>query len=216
MLHHKDSQSLEEYMLLTMTAYVIIPIYTLLVVSYADWFLLNLPAVGNWSVRQLAFPGLGLVIGLYYYIVLKRLLSYLPRHKKETQLFRCALLFLFLTVTTPFLPEMIPFQAFLPIIFAVIASALLVICLFLIIWRLSALSGDTRWMLRPYRQLLPLIVCVSVLLFLLSSIVSHIAEAFFVIAVTILVQRLYRQFTSSFSHSRYYRSLSQQVHEQFY
>ena len=50
-------------MVLKITAYVIIPVYTLLFVSGTNWMTLNLSVIGNRPERQAAFLGLGLILG---------------------------------------------------------------------------------------------------------------------------------------------------------
>lgn len=65
-------------MVLKITAYVIIPVYTLLFVSGTNWMTLNLSVIGNRPERQAAFLGLGLILGFYYHWVLERLLTLLP------------------------------------------------------------------------------------------------------------------------------------------
>ncbi len=190
-------------MLLTFSAYFIIPIYTLLFVSDTDWFAANLSVIGNWPDRRFAFMGLGLIIGLYFHTVLRRLTAYLPRHEQEDRLAHGALLLLLLAVATPYLPERMPFKSFLHIVFAFLASMFLLFCLYRLIWRLASLSGEMRLALRPYKALLLAITAMSALLLSLAGIISSLLEVFFIISATILTQRLYRQFTYSFRHSRY-------------
>ncbi len=194
-------------MLLAITAYILIPIYTLLFVGGSDWISSNISVIGNIPGRQIAFLGLGILIGLYYRIVLGRLLGHLPRHKKESRILRLSLLFLLLSIITPYLPAQVPLPSLLHVLFASVSSALLIACLFCLIWRLSALSGDARWLLRPYRFLFPAVLCICALLLFLAGIVSSAMEVFFIIATTVMVQRLYRRFTEAFSCSRYNRSI---------
>lgn len=178
-------------MLLSVVAYAVIPIYTLMFVSGTNWFTSNLSVIGSWPGRRMSFFVLGIIIGVYYLVVLKRLLSCLPRHPLESLLLYTAFSLLVLAVTTPYLPESVPFQAFLHVVFAFGSSVLLALCLCLILWRLSGLSLAARRTLRPYRQGLTAILAVSALLLMIAGIVSSALEIFFVIATTVLVQRLY-------------------------
>ena len=92
-------------MVLKITAYVIIPVYTLLFVSGTNWMTLNLSVIGNRPERQAAFLGLGLILGFYYHWVLERLLTLLPGKRWEHRILHAALFLLILAVATPYLPE---------------------------------------------------------------------------------------------------------------
>lgn len=186
-------------MLLSCLAYAVIPVYTLLFVKGTNWLTSNLSVIGSWPTRRTAFFFLGLLIGLYYYMVLKRLLRYLPRRGLETCILRLGLVLLLLAVVTPYLPDSVPFQAFLHVIFAFSASILLVLCLYLILWRLSALSSGAGRLLRPYRVSMVIITIVSACLLVMAGIISSALEIFFIIATTILVQRLYVRSSCIFS-----------------
>ena len=180
--------------MLSFIAYAVIPVYTLMFVSGTNWFTSNLSVIGSWPGRRTAFFFLGILIGLYYLVVLKRLLSRIPRHSLETGILNTAFLLLLLAVLTPYLPDSVPLQAFLHVAFAFTASVLLAVCLCLILWRLSALSFSLRRALRPYRQAMAVILGVSMVLLFMVGIVSSSLEIFFIIATTILVQRLYSQY----------------------
>lgn len=179
-------------MLLSCIAYVVIPVYTLLFVNGTNWFTSNLSVIGSWPSRRTAFFFLGAIIGFYYYIVLKKLLIYLPRHAWESGILHTALFLLFLAVTIPYLPDSVPLQAFFHVIFAFAASLLLGFCLYLILWRLSALSETAHRFLRPYRASMVMITFISALLLVMAGIISSALEIFFIIATTILIQKLYK------------------------
>lgn len=181
-------------MLLSLTAYAIIPLYTLMFVSGTNWFTSNLSVIGNWPDRRSAFFFLGIIIGLYYLIVLKRLLSCLPHRNLETGILYTAFSLLILAILTPYLPEAVPFQSFLHVAFAFTASLLLALSLYLILRNLSALSQASRRFLRPYRIFLAGIIAVSGVLLVIAGIISSALEIFFIIATTILVQRLYNHY----------------------
>lgn len=187
-------------MFLSCIAYGVIPIYTLLFVKGTNWFTSNLSVIGSRPARRAAFFLLGVIIGLYYYEVLRKLLIYLPRHIWEHRLLLTALFLLLLAVATPYLPESVPLQAFLHVVFAFVSSILLALCLYLILWRLSALSPAARQFLRPYRIFMVAITIVSGILLMISGIISSALEVFFIIATTILVQRLYMLSSCIFPH----------------
>ena len=64
---------------------------------------------------------------------------------------------------------------------------------------LSALSPAARRFLRPYRVSMVAITVVSGLLLLMAGIISSALEVFFIIATTVLVQRLYALSSCIFS-----------------
>lgn len=178
-------------MLLSCIAYIVIPIYTLLFVKGTNWFTSNLSVIGSWPTRRAAFFMLGILIGLYHYQVVKKLLVYLPRHIWESRLLSAAFLLLLLAVTIPYLPDAFPFQAFLHVAFAFISSIFLALCLYMVLWRLSALSHRAGRLLRPYRISMVCITIISFGLLIAAGIISTALELFFIIATTILVQKLY-------------------------
>ena len=192
-------------MILSLTAYIVIPIYTILFVSGTNWLTSNLSVIGNWPNRQMAFFFLGLIIGLYYHCILGRLLSNLARHKTESLLLHTALALLVAAVSTPYLPSQVPFQSFLQVAFAFVSSILVLICLYLTFWKLSSLSQRVRNRMRRYRLWLIFITILSGILLFIAGIVSSALEIFFIISTTILLQRLYEQFPCFFHNSVYNR-----------
>ena len=84
-------------------------------------------------------------------------------------------------------------------VFAFVSSVLLALCLYLILWRLSALTPAARQILRPFRVSMVAITLVSGLLLIMAGIISSALEVFFIIATTILVQRLYTLSSCIFS-----------------
>ena len=190
-------------MLLSLTAYVVIPIYTILFVSGTNWLTSNLSVIGNWPGRQIAFFCLGLIIGLYYHCILVRLLSNLAHHRAESILLHTALILLIAAVSTPYLPSQVPLQSFLHVAFAFVSSILVLICLYLTLWKLSALSQRARVRMRRYRLGLIVITAISGVLLFIAGIVSSALEIFFIISTTILLQRLYEQFPCFFLNSVY-------------
>lgn len=178
-------------MLLSCIAYAVIPIYTLLFVKGTNWFTSDLSVIGSWPNRRTSFFFLGTIIGLYYYTILKKLLANLPHRIWESCILHTALFLLLLAVTIPYLPDSVPLQAFLHVVFAFTASLLLGLCLYLVLWRLSSISEAAHKILRPYRISMVAITFISAMLLLIAGIISSALEIFFIITTTILVQRLY-------------------------
>lgn len=180
-------------LLISITAYFIIPIYTLLFAWKTDWFTMNFSVLGNLSSRKNMFLLWGIIVGFYFYYVLKNIIKGLPRNKKEKAVSKTALFFLCLAVLTPYLPDAHPFPAVLHVIFSFLASIFLIICLYMIIWKLYCMNQEVY---RNFLVCLNVITSMSFLLFTLAGIVSTALEVFFVLSSTILLQRLYLKVTA--------------------
>ncbi|WP_313581337.1 hypothetical protein [Lacrimispora sp.] len=188
--------------LLTMTAYFIIPIYTILFAWGTDWFTLNFSVLGNISSRKNLFLLWGIIIGTYFYYILKRIISGLPRNRKETVMSITALLLLVLAVITPYLPDSQPLHAVFHVILSFLASISLLICLYMIVWKLYCMNQEVY---RPYLHCLLVITVLSAFLFFLTGIVSTVLEIFFILSCTFLLQRLYRRVLAPKNRWRYDR-----------
>lgn len=176
--------------LLTITAYFIIPIYTILFAWGTDWFTLNFSVLGNLSSRKNLFLLWGIIIGTYFYYILKRIINGLPRNRKETVMSITSLLLLALAVITPYLPDSQPLHAVFHVILSFLASISLLICLYMIVWKLYCMNQEVY---RPYLHCLMVITVLSAFLFFLTGIVSTVLEIFFILSCTFLLQRLYRR-----------------------
>ncbi len=188
--------------LLTITAYFIIPIYTILFAWGTDWFTLNFSVLGNLSSRKNLFLLWGIIIGTYFYYILKRIISGLPRNRKETVMSITALLLLVLAVITPYLPDSQPLHAVFHVILSFLASISLLICLYMIVWKLYCMNQEVY---KPYLHCLMVITVLSAFLFFLTGIVSTVLEIFFILSCTFLLQRLYRRVQAPKNRWRYDR-----------
>lgn len=173
---------------LTITAYFIIPVYTILFAWGTNWFTLNFSILGSLADRKNLFLLWGIIVGTYFYYVLKRIIRTLPRNKKEKAFTTLALMLLALAVTTPYLPDTRPFHAVLHVVLSFAASISLLLSLFLVIWKLYCMN---RTAYRLYFVSLLLITAVCAVLFFLTGIVSTALEIFFVLSSTFLLRRLY-------------------------
>lgn len=180
-------------MILNITAYFIIPVYTFLFAWGTDLFTLNFSVLGSLANRKNAFLLWGIIVGIYFYYVLKKIIARLPRNRKETIISTVSLILLTFAVTTPYLPENRPFRAFLHVIFAFGASVLLLGCLYLVIWKLYCMN-QTRY--RTFLTCLNVITTLSAMLLVLAGIVSSALEIFFTVSCTVLLIRLYRNVTA--------------------
>ncbi len=186
-------------MFTAVTAYFLIPMYTLFFVRNAPWLSGNLSVIGSTAERQNAFVLLGLLLGFYFHTALGRILRLLRSHRPRWYLIdslflHLALICLFLTVLTPYLPEHIPAMADLHVFFAMAASVLLLFSLGQTIWELSNLSPEWFRRMKPYRAGLLIIFFGCNFLFLISRLViSTVLEVFFILTATVFVQRLYEK-----------------------
>jgi hypothetical protein len=176
--------------LITITAYFIIPIYTILFTRKIHWFPLNFSILGDLSSRKNLFLLWGVIVGTYFYCVLKRIIDGLPRNRKETVTSAAALLLLALAAVMPYLPGSPPVYEALHIMLSFLASLSLLACLYMIFWKLYCMN---RAVYRPYLHGLLAVTGLSALLFFLAGIVSTVLEIFFTISCTILIERLYRR-----------------------
>ncbi len=188
--------------LLTITAYFIIPIYTILFAWGTDWFTLNFSVLGNLSSRKNLFLLWGIIIGTYFYYILRRIINGLPRNRKETVMSITALLLLVLAVITPYLPDSQPLHAVFHVVLSFLASISLLICLYMIVWKLYCMNQEVY---RPYLHCLMVITVLSAFLFFLTGIVSTVLEIFFILSCTFLLQRLYRRVQAPKNRWRYDR-----------
>jgi hypothetical protein len=175
-------------LLITITAYFIIPLYTILFAWGTNWFTLNFSVLGNISSRKNLFLLWGIIVGTYFYYVLKRIIFSLPRNEKEKAISISALLFLALGVLTPYLPDSQPFRSILHVVLSFMASISLLICLYMVIWKLYCMNHTAY---RPYLLGLVGISVLSLLLLILTGIVSTALEIFFVLSSAMLLQKLY-------------------------
>lgn len=181
-------------MFLSFTAYILIPAYTILFVQGSNWFTTNFSVIGNLIGRQEEFVLWGLMVGIYYFWCLRRIVKRMPQKPRGTWLIPLSLVLLTFAITTPYLPKDLPLKAFLHIIFAFVAAVCLMACLYLIVWKLY--QGD-RKTYRPYLIGLTGITLFSSFLLVLAGIVSSALEIFFTISTVVMVCRLYRKLPSA-------------------
>lgn len=173
---------------LTIIAYIIIPVDTILFAWGTNWFTLNFSILGSLADRKNLFLLWGIIVGAYFYYVLRCIIRTLPRNKKETVFTTSALLLLALAVTVPYLPDTQPFHAVLHVFLSFAASISLLISLYLVTWKLYCMN---QLVYRPYFMSLLVITVVCVILFFLTGIVSSALEIFFILSSTFLLHKLY-------------------------
>lgn len=174
-------------MFLSFVAYVLIPCYTIWFVAGTNWFTTNFSVLGNMFGRSEEFVLWGLMVGIYYFWCLRRTVRLMKPKPRGLFLIPTSLVLLTFALTTPYLPEELPFKSFLHIIFAFMAAVCLMFCLYLIVWRLYR---DNRESYRTFVKSLAAITVFSAFLLALAGIVSSALEIFFTISTVILVRRL--------------------------
>lgn len=181
-------------MFLNFVAYLLIPLYTIWFVAGTNWFTTNFSVLGNMIGRSEEFVLWGLMVGIYFFWCLRRIVRRMEVKPKGTFLIPTSLVLLTFALTTPYLPEVLPLKSFLHIIFAFVAAVCLMLCLYLIVWRLY--QGD-RETYRTYLKSMIAITCFSAFLLVLAGIISSALEIFFTISTVILVRSLLRQVDSN-------------------
>lgn len=184
-------------MFLCFIAYILIPTYTIWFVQGSNWFTTNFSVLGNLFGRQEEFVLWGLIVGIYFFWCLRRIVRLMPEKPRCTWLIPLSLVLLTFAITTPYLPEQLPLKAFLHIVFAFIAAVCLMVCLYLIVWKLYQGENEAY---RPYLIGLTGITLFSTFLLMLAGIVSSALEIFFTISTVVIVYRLYRKLRNCSPH----------------
>lgn len=177
-------------MLPALTAYVLIPLYTILFANGSRWLDTNFSVLGSLPGREEAFVLWGLIVGIFFFWCLRQIIRRMPRRPRFCFLAPLALLLLVFAVTTPYLPERLPLKSFLHILFAFLAAVCLGGILLSIV--LTLYHGDRQ----GYRRYLFFLLgsfAVCIWLFFLAGIVSSAMEIFFTISMDLLAYRLYRK-----------------------
>lgn len=171
------------------TAWFIIPAYTLLFACGAPWLTTNFSVLGSFADGRLAFLIWGVLMGCYFQTALARVLPRLQGGRWATRGKDTALILLALSVLTPYLPQQTPFRSFLHVVFAAASSVLLLLVLLVL---------TVGWYRRVGRPALPYLLwvvgtcLVSLALLAWAGIVSSALEVFLTVSLTLLVWRLGR------------------------
>lgn len=174
-------------MLLSLIGYGIIPVFTVLFAYNSDLFTSNFSVISQISNRRVALLIWGVLIGFYFYYLLKKILLTIPNNHNEKCLITISGLFLLAALYTPYAPDQYPFQAALHVLLACTAALLFVICLYMIILKLYYRK---RVLYRPYTIALLAITAISIILIFSTGIISSALEIFFVISSSVFLRRL--------------------------
>lgn len=177
-------------MIIKFLAYFLIPVYTILFTRGSNWFTTNFSVIGNLIDRKLAFFIWGMTVGVYYSLVYRAIRRRVRLKRAIASLIPGALILLFCAVTTPYLPETLPFQSLLHIVFAFLSTVLLLVFL------ISVCLGQYPYLPRTYKPFLyalGAIILISAALLALVGIVSSALEIFLTVTTVILSSRLLDQ-----------------------
>lgn len=176
-------------MLLDFIGYGIIPIYTIMFAYNSNLFTSNFSVISQFSNRQLSFIIWGILIGSYFYYLLKGIILTVPNNKREQRLLSAAALFLLISINLPYAPERYPFESLMHVICACITALIFMVCLYMIIIKLYYRK---RFLYRPYTIAIISITVISLILLFSAGIISSALEIFFIISSSILLRRLYQ------------------------
>lgn len=172
---------------LDLAAYLFLPGMSLLFVRGSNWLTTNLSVLGNDSERQNAFVFWGLFVGIYFFILLEKIAGHLPSPPKGTVFVPLSLLLLTCALTTPYLPEQLPFRSFLHVLFAFLSAVCLALFVALLVFSLYRRQPDQFFL---YPVGLSSILSGCILLFLAAKIISSALEIFFVLSLSLLCRTL--------------------------
>ena len=192
-LNSRFPQSGFIYFYLNLSAYWLIPGFTIYFVQGSNWFTTNFSVLGSGLAKQNAFAFWGLLVGIYFFIILEIISKYLVLSPKETFFIPLALLLLTCAITTPYLPGQFPFKSFLHVIFAFLSAVCLAFFLILVVWKLHRARPGPFW---PYSLGLALIIFFGLILLIAAGIVSSALEIFFTLSATLFCRRLERKLHS--------------------
>lgn len=173
-----------------MAAYCLIPGFTIYFVKGSNWLTTNFSVLGNGLEKQDAFVFWGLLVGIYFFIILQQISGYLALPPRQTFLIPSALLLLTCAITTPYLPDRFPLKSFLHVIFAFLSAVCLTLFLAILTWGLARRQPGQFCL---YAIGLSAGICFAVFLLLAAGIVSSALEIFFTLSASLFCRRLERK-----------------------
>jgi len=183
---------------LKILAYFIIPSYTYLFARGYGWFTTNFSVIANSLQGGIGFAIWGILIGLYLFLIHRKLKTTLQLPAGCLRLLPAALILLFFAITTPYLPNDMPLKASLHIVFAFLSGVLI---LLYFLWIIVLQYRQAPGLYRPLFTGIIAIITGSCFLFLLAGIVSSALETFLTVSISILAYRLWEKLMCDNSHS---------------
>lgn len=174
-------------LILSFTAYFLIPVSTILFAWDSDWLGTNFSVLGNGLERKNAFAFWGLLVGIYFFCILHQISRKVLSSPRGTSLISLSLLLLVCGVVTPYLPENLPFPSFLHVVFSFLSAVCLSVFLLLLLWQISR-RFPGKFIL--YQWGMGAILLFSAFLLFAAGIVSSALEIFFTLSTALLCRRL--------------------------
>lgn len=169
--------------MLDLLSYVIVPLYTLLFSGEHNLLTSNFSVIGNMLGQKEGFLLWGFLLALCLVIILSRTSENLDLPAPKRHLVLAALAALFLSITTPYLPEEFPFKSFMHVLLAALSAFFLILYLLfasIALYRLHPPAGATAL------TVLGTILIGSLLLLIHAGIISSALEIFFSISAIFL------------------------------
>lgn len=152
-----------------------------------NWFTTNLSVIANYFDKERAFFLWGVLVSGYCFWAHRKIKKISDPGPACAKLIYGAILFLFCVITTPYLPEEMPFKAVLHIIFAFIAAILIFLYLLAVIFRQYRIEKKRYF---PFLAVLTGVILISIFLLVRVGSVSSALEIFVTVATSILLERL--------------------------
>lgn len=182
----------ESHFWLDVFACFLIPAYTLLFAGSVQWFGTNFSVIAvTGPDHYRGFIWWGILAGGYFFVILNKLASRLPRlwmRAVVRGLALCALVSLAYALAIPYLPQYFPKYAALHVLLAAGACVLLMAALQLTILILRR-RDPVRW--AGVMRFCWVMVFGCALLFLIPGMVSTALEVFFTISAALLARRVW-------------------------
>lgn len=176
-------------------AFIIIPLHSFGLASNASWTHYSLSYIANYLDAQGSFILWGIITGSFFFFFLLYLLKITQcDNQRIKRLNAVAYLLLLFSITTPYLPEVFPFKAFLHIVFSFLSPVLMVLSMYLFIFTLMNKDHQT---FRKAMIGLNLIVFFSSLILFVCGIINSLLEVFFTISMCLFLIFLMRTIDQS-------------------
>ncbi len=183
----KQKKKNQRVTMLSILAYVIIPIYTILFASVGSWTELNFSVIGNLQDGKIGFFIWGVIVIFYLAKSMRLIIPKMGNKKYMFYIKNVVLALLFCAVTTPFLPNVYPFRSFLHIIFAFLSAVMLIILFLILIKHVYAKNTQVA---NIFLIGVCIIAIISSALLIAIGIVSSVLEIFITITSCIIIQKM--------------------------
>lgn len=185
MKENKTAKELKIRKYFLVFALIIIPLHSFGLASNASWTHYSLSYIANYLDAQGSFILWGIITGSFFFLFLLYLLKITHCDKKSIQrLNAVAYLLLLFSITTPYLPDILPFKSFLHIVFSFLSPVLMMLSIYIFIF---TLMNKDRVTFRKAMIGLNMIVFISTLILFVCGIINSLLEVFFTIAMCVFL-----------------------------